>query len=83
MSTSEISNGNVITTAFDDVSEEVRKAFKERKKAREEKEMQELMLHERSSWLRHANQAAHSSTDRLHKRGIQREGIRFIYLCHP
>jgi hypothetical protein len=36
MSTSEISDKNVIMASFDDVPKEVRKAFKERKKAREE-----------------------------------------------
>jgi hypothetical protein len=40
MSTSEISNENVIMSSFNDVPEEVHKAFEERKKAREE--MQEL-----------------------------------------
>jgi hypothetical protein len=43
MSTSEISNENVVMATFDDVLEEVRKAFKEHKKAREEKEMHELL----------------------------------------
>jgi hypothetical protein len=43
MSTSEISNENIIMASFDDVPEEVHKAFKECKKAREEKEMQELL----------------------------------------
>jgi hypothetical protein len=33
MSTSEFSNKNNIMASFDDVSEEVRKAFEERKKA--------------------------------------------------
>jgi hypothetical protein len=42
MSTFEISDKNVIMASFDDVLEEVRKAFEEHKKAREEKEMQEL-----------------------------------------
>jgi hypothetical protein len=42
MSTSEISNENVIMASFNDVPEEVPKAFEERKKAREE-EMQELL----------------------------------------
>jgi hypothetical protein len=41
MSTSKIKN--VIMALFDDVPEEVRKAFEERKKAREEKEMHELL----------------------------------------
>jgi superfamily II helicase len=41
MSTFEISDKNVIMASFDDVLEEVRKAFEEHKKARE-KEMQEL-----------------------------------------
>jgi hypothetical protein len=39
----EISEKNVIMASFCDVPEEVRKAFKERKKAWEEKEMQELL----------------------------------------
>jgi hypothetical protein len=39
MPTSEISYENVIKASFDDVPEEVRKVFKERKKSREEKEM--------------------------------------------
>jgi hypothetical protein len=43
MSTSEISNKNIVMASFDDVPEEVCKAFKECKKAREEKEMQELL----------------------------------------
>jgi hypothetical protein len=43
MTTSEISNKNVIMALFNDMPEEVCKAFKERKKAREEKEMQELL----------------------------------------
>jgi hypothetical protein len=43
MSTSEISNENIIMASFADMPEEVRKAFEERKKAREEKEMQELL----------------------------------------
>jgi hypothetical protein len=43
MSTSEISDKNIVMASFDDVLEEVRKAFEERKKAREEKEMQELL----------------------------------------
>jgi hypothetical protein len=43
MTTSKVSNENVITTSFNDVLEEVCKAFKERKKARVEKEMQELL----------------------------------------
>jgi hypothetical protein len=42
MPTSEINNENVIMSWFDDVPKEVHKAFEERKKAREEKEMQEL-----------------------------------------
>jgi hypothetical protein len=37
MSTSEISNENIIMASFADMPEEVRKAFEERKKAREEK----------------------------------------------
>jgi hypothetical protein len=37
MTTSEISNENVIMASFDDVPEEARKAFEEHKKAREEK----------------------------------------------
>jgi hypothetical protein len=41
------------------------------------------MLRERSSPLHHANQGAHSSSDRLHKRGTHSEGIASIYLCHP
>jgi hypothetical protein len=41
MSTSEISNENVIMASFDDMLEEVRNAFEECKKAQEEKEMQE------------------------------------------
>jgi hypothetical protein len=43
MATSKISNKNVIMALFNDVSEEVCKAFEERKKAREEKEMHELL----------------------------------------
>jgi hypothetical protein len=43
MSSSEISDKNVGMASFDDVPEEVCKAFEERKKAREEKEMQELL----------------------------------------
>jgi hypothetical protein len=43
MTTSEISNKNVIMALFNDMPEEVCKAFKECKKAREEKEMQELL----------------------------------------
>jgi hypothetical protein len=43
MSTSEISNEKIILASFDDVPEEVRKAFEERMKAREEKEMHELL----------------------------------------
>jgi hypothetical protein len=43
MTTSEISNDNVVMASFDDVPEEVRKAFEECKKAREEKEMHELL----------------------------------------
>jgi hypothetical protein len=43
MSTFEISDKNVVMASFDDVSKEVRKMFEERKKAREEKEMQELL----------------------------------------
>jgi hypothetical protein len=41
------------------------------------------MLHERSSQLRHVNQAAHTSFDRLHERGTYSEGIEFIYPYHP
>jgi inorganic pyrophosphatase/exopolyphosphatase len=43
MTTSKVINENVITALFDDVLEEVCKAFKERKKAQAEKEMQELL----------------------------------------
>jgi hypothetical protein len=43
MSTSEISDKNIVMASFDDMPDEVRKAFEERKKAREEKEMQELL----------------------------------------
>jgi hypothetical protein len=43
MSTFEISNENVIMASFDDLPEEVCKAFEECKKAREEKEMHELL----------------------------------------
>jgi hypothetical protein len=43
MTTSEISEKNIIMASFDNVSEEVHKAFEERKKAQEEKEMQELL----------------------------------------
>jgi hypothetical protein len=43
MSTSEISDKNIIMASFDDVPIEVHKAFEERKKAQEEKEMQELL----------------------------------------
>jgi hypothetical protein len=43
MTTSKISDENIIMASFDDIPEEVRKAFEERKKAREEKEMQELL----------------------------------------
>jgi hypothetical protein len=43
MSTSGISDKNVVIASFDDVPEEVRKAFEEHKKARGEKEMQELL----------------------------------------
>jgi hypothetical protein len=43
MSTSEISDKNVVMASFDDMPEKVRKAFEECKKAREEKEMQELL----------------------------------------
>jgi hypothetical protein len=43
MSTSEISDRNIIMASFDDVPEEVRKAFEERKKPQEEKEMHELL----------------------------------------
>jgi hypothetical protein len=39
MTTSKISDKNVIIALFDDMPEEVHKAFKERKKTREEKEM--------------------------------------------
>jgi hypothetical protein len=39
MSTSEISDKNGIMASFDNMMEEVCKAFKERKKTREEKEM--------------------------------------------
>jgi hypothetical protein len=42
MSTSEINDKNVVMASFDDVPEEVRKAFEECKKAQEEKEMHEL-----------------------------------------
>jgi hypothetical protein len=42
MTTSEIGDKNIIMALFDDVPKEVRKAFEERKKAREEKEMQKL-----------------------------------------
>jgi hypothetical protein len=51
MSTSKISNKNVIMASFDDVPEEVRKAFKERKKARggEGDARASCMLRERSS----------------------------------
>jgi hypothetical protein len=43
MSTSEISDKNIIMASFDDVPKEVCKVFEEHKKAREEKEMQELL----------------------------------------
>jgi hypothetical protein len=43
MSTYEISNENIIMALFDDVPEEIHKSFKERKKARDEKEMHELL----------------------------------------
>jgi hypothetical protein len=43
MSTSEISDNNVIMASFIDVAKEVCKAFEERKKAREDKEIQELL----------------------------------------
>jgi hypothetical protein len=43
MITFEISDKNVVTTSFNDMLKEVRKAFEECKKAREEKEMQELL----------------------------------------
>jgi hypothetical protein len=43
VTTSKISDKNVVMISFDDVPKEVRKAFEERKKAREEKEMQELL----------------------------------------
>jgi hypothetical protein len=43
MSTSEIGVKNIVMASFDDVPKEVCKAFEERKKAREEKEMQERM----------------------------------------
>jgi hypothetical protein len=43
MSTFEISDKNVVMASLDDVPEEVRKAFEERKKSREVKEMQELL----------------------------------------
>jgi hypothetical protein len=43
MATSEISNENVVTKLFNDVLKEVCKAFDECKKAREEKEMHELL----------------------------------------
>jgi hypothetical protein len=43
MSTSDISNENVIMASFDNVSKELCKAFEERKKAQEEKEMQEVL----------------------------------------
>jgi hypothetical protein len=39
MSTSEISGKSVIMASFDDAPKEVRMAFEEHKKAREEKEM--------------------------------------------
>jgi hypothetical protein len=39
MATSEISNENVVMTLFNDVLEEVRKAFEEHMKAQEEREM--------------------------------------------
>jgi hypothetical protein len=42
MSSSEISNENIVVASFDYMPEEVRKAFKQHKKAREE-EMQELL----------------------------------------
>jgi hypothetical protein len=43
MSTTEISDKNIVMASFDDVTEAARKAFEERKKAREEKEMQEFL----------------------------------------
>jgi hypothetical protein len=43
VSTSRIISENVIMASFDDVLEEVHKAFEERKKAQEEKDMQELL----------------------------------------
>jgi hypothetical protein len=43
MSTSKISNENIIMASFNDVLEEVCKAFGERKMAREEMEMQEVL----------------------------------------
>jgi hypothetical protein len=43
MTTSEINDKNVIMASLDDVPEEVCKVFEECKKAREEKEMQELL----------------------------------------
>jgi hypothetical protein len=43
MTTSEISDKNIIMASFDDVPKKVHKSFKERKKAQEEKEMQELL----------------------------------------
>jgi predicted small metal-binding protein len=43
MTTFEISDKNVIMASFDDMQEEVHKAFEECKKAQEEKEMQELL----------------------------------------
>jgi hypothetical protein len=43
MTTSKISDKNVVMASFGDVPEEICKAFEERKKAREEKEMHELL----------------------------------------
>jgi hypothetical protein len=43
MSTFEISNENVIMASYEDMPKEIRNVFEERKKAREEKEMQELL----------------------------------------
>jgi hypothetical protein len=45
MATFEMSNENIATTSFNDVPEEVHKAFKECKKVWEEKEMQELLAY--------------------------------------
>jgi predicted ATPase len=83
MTTSEVSNENGVTTLFNDVPEEVHKAFEERKKARAE-EMQELLAcYAKDRHDCHANQGACSSSDQLCKRGTHSKGIASVYLSYP